>query len=67
MGKCLEYEKICDMESDPVRIYPGVYWKPNRKFKLPLVSIDVLWKLNSTQIIGNAIREAQLDMAKGSR
>ena len=40
--KCISEEKDCDMICEPTSPSPGVYWKPNRNFEIPIVAIEIM-------------------------
>lgn len=42
-SRCLEEEKKCDKWCAPWVPSPGVYWKANRNFEVPVVSIDIIF------------------------
>ena len=41
-------EKICDLTCNPIKQAPGMYWKPNRYFERPYVTIDIIGTPSST-------------------
>jgi hypothetical protein len=40
--ECFEEERLCDLICTPKKKAPGIYWKPNRYFDRPYVTIDII-------------------------